>query len=113
MLVGGGFTSRALRLANPGVPGPLASRSAQVPGQCCWAFCGGSLPAFSRELKVLELLTRLALGTVVACPFTAESPRALKQMIVLDIAAMVWKLERHVFDRADVSIDNRFTYLVF
>ena len=113
MVIGSGYTRRevcdGLSLASPG-RWPPDQRN--YPQSVEWLEEAEKVRDFARRQGPPELLMKLALGQVNACPFPEQAIRSVKDEIIASLAARGKILKRVALDRTDLPIDFRFLELL-
>ena len=109
MQVGTGYLQRdycdGQSLASPG-RWPVDQR--RYPSSRQWNGVVRIFRRFTEQFCTPDLLMRLALGRVEACPFDSREVSELKESVIKELASEGLHLTRKAEDRADVPIDFRF-----
>ena len=113
LLIGAGHTSREYcdgqSLASPGRWTPSQRKYPSHPN---WIFVSSVFKKFVNTYGTPELLLRLALGKVDACPFGDQEILELKADIVAGLAERGLMLQSSPRDSQDVLLDYRFIELL-
>ena len=113
MVIGSGYTRRevcdGMSLASPG-RWPPDQRN--YPQSVEWLEVAEKVREFARREGPPELLMKLSLGQVNACPFPEQAIRSLKDELIASLAARGKVLKQLASDRTDLPIDFRFLELL-